>query len=81
MRNTEIQMDSWNIKMIRPMTLWGMITPKIEDMVARYGSMIDHAKTMARKKEIENEFVFTMYSHGIVCDCTNNAKLAAQLLG
>lgn len=68
MKNTEIQMDTWNIKMTRPMTLWGIITPRIESIVTRYSIMIDHAKTMASKKEIEKEFMLTMLSHGIWCD-------------
>ena len=68
MRNSEIQMDTWNIKMTRPMTLWGMITPRIESIVTRYSIMIDRAKTMTSKKEIEREFMLTMLSHGIWCD-------------
>ena len=68
MRNTEIQMDTWEIKMVRRLTLWGSITPRIEAIVARYGSMIDHARSLKEKREIEHEFVYTMLSHGIVCD-------------
>ena len=68
MRIVEMQMDTWNIKMAHPMTLWGMITPRIESMVARYGSMIDHAHSKEAKQDIENEFVVTMESHGIWCD-------------
>lgn len=68
MKNVESQMDAWSIKMFHNITLWGMITPRIEAIVARYGSMIDHAKTTKEAREIENEFVVTMLSHGIVCD-------------
>lgn len=68
MRIVEMQMDTWNIKMFHSITLWGMITPKIEAIVARYGSMIDHAHSKASKIDIENEFVITMVSHGIWCD-------------
>nr|DAR38941.1 MAG TPA: hypothetical protein [Caudoviricetes sp.] len=68
MINTELQMDTWNIKMTRPMTLWGMITPRIESIVTHYSIMIDKARTMASKKEVEREFMLTMLSHGIWCD-------------
>lgn len=68
MRNTENQIDAWEIRMVRRWTLWGYITPRIESIVAKYGSMIDNARTLKDKKEIEHEFVYTMLSHGIVCD-------------
>ena len=68
MKNVETQMDTWDIKMARPMTLWGMITPRIESIVTRYSIMIDKARTMASKKEVEREFILTMLSHGIWCD-------------
>ena len=68
MKNTEIQMDTWNIKMTRPMTLWGVITPRIESIVTRYSIMMDKAKTIGSKREIEKEFILTMLSHGIWCD-------------
>lgn len=60
--------DAWEIKMLHNMTLWGVITPKIESIVARYSSMIDNEKNINEKKEIEHEFIVTMYSHGIICD-------------
>lgn len=66
--DTEKGIETWDIKMTRPMTLWGSITPRIEAIVARYGSMIDHARSLKEKREIEHEFVYTMLSHGIVCD-------------
>lgn len=66
--NTENQMDIWEIKMVRPMTLWGIITPRIESIVTRYSIMIDKARTMASKKEVEKEFMLTMLSHWIWCD-------------
>lgn len=68
MRNTEIQMDTWEIKMVRRLTLWGYITPRIESIVARYGAMIDHARSLKEKEQVEREFVVTMLSHGVVCD-------------
>lgn len=68
MRNVELQIDTWDIKMTRPMTLWGIITLRIEDIVTHYSIMIDKAKTMASKKEVEREFMLTMLSHGILCD-------------
>ncbi len=69
MRNVEkAQLDAWEIKMCRKWTLWGSITPRIESIVARYSSMIDRARTIKEKREIEHEFVYTMLSHGIVCD-------------
>nr|DAG17770.1 MAG TPA: hypothetical protein [Caudoviricetes sp.] len=68
MRNTEIQMDTWEIKMVRRWTLWGSITPRIESIVARYGAMIDHARSLKEKEQVEREFVVTMLSHGVVCD-------------
>lgn len=68
MRNVENQIDAWEIRMVRRWTLWGSITPRIESIVARYGTMIDKARTLKEKKEIEHEFVYTMLSHGIVCD-------------
>lgn len=74
-------MDTWEIKMCHKMTLWGVITRKIECMVARYSTMIDNAKTMADKLAIEREFVVTMYTYGVICDSTNNAKLVAKLVG
>jgi hypothetical protein len=63
-----VGIDTWDIKMVRRWTLWGSITPHIESIVARYGSMIDHAKGLKEKREIEHEFIYTMLSHGIVCD-------------
>lgn len=66
--DTEKGIETWDIKMVRPITLWGSITPRIEDIVARYGSMIDHAKTTKEARAIEREFVVTMLSHGVVCD-------------
>lgn len=60
--------ETWDIKMVRPITLWGSITPRIEAIVAHYGSMIDHAKNLKEKRSIEREFVVTMLSHGVVCD-------------
>lgn len=60
--------ESWEIRMVRKWTLWGSITPRIESIVARYGTMIDNSRTLKEKKEIEQEFVYTMLSHGIVCD-------------
>lgn len=60
--------ESWEIRMVRRWTLWGSITPRIESIVARYSTMIDPASTLKAKKEIEHEFVYTMFSHGIVCD-------------
>lgn len=68
MRNVENQMDIWEIKMVHIMTLWGIITPFIEVCVSRYSSMIDYAKTLKEKLELEKEFIITMYSHGIVCE-------------
>ena len=70
MRNTEKQMETWEIKMLHPMTLWGKINSRIEYLVARYGSMIDHATTNKDKAEIEKEFIITMHSYGVVCDFT-----------
>lgn len=66
--DTEKGIETWDIKMVRPITLWGSITPRIENIVARYGSMIDHAKTTKEARSIEREFVVTMLSHGVVCD-------------
>lgn len=67
--NTETaQIDTWDIKMVHPITLWGIITPFIEVCVARYSARIDYAKSLKEKLEIEKEFITTMYSHGIVCD-------------
>lgn len=60
--------ESWEIRMVRKWTLWGVITPRIESIVARYGSMIDHAKNLKEKRSIEREFIVTMLSHGVVCD-------------
>lgn len=68
MRNTEAQMDTWEIKMATPMTLWGMITPRIESIVTRYSIMVDRAKTLKGKLEIEKEFMMTMLSHDIWCE-------------
>lgn len=68
MRNTENQIDVWEIRMVRQWTLWGSITPRIESIVARYSTMIDNSRTLKEKKEIEHEFIHTMFSHGIVCD-------------
>lgn len=68
MRNTENQIDVWEIRMVRRWTLWGSITPRIESIVARYSTMIDNSRTLKEKKEIEHEFIYTMHSHGIVCD-------------
>jgi hypothetical protein len=67
MRNTENQIDTWEIRMVRRWTLWGYITPRIEAIVARYSTMIDNSRTLKEKKEIEHEFIYTMLSHGIVC--------------
>lgn len=67
-KNTGI--DTWDIKMVHPMTLWGSISPRIEYLVAKYGSMIDHARTPKDKADTEKEFVYTMHSHGIVCEFT-----------
>lgn len=60
--------ETWDIKMVKPITLWGSITPFIESTVARYGSMIDRANSLNEKRSIEHEFIVTMLSHGIVCD-------------
>lgn len=60
--------ESWEIRMVRKWTLWGSITPRIESIVVRYSSMIDHARSLKAKQEIEHEFIYTMLSHGIVCD-------------
>lgn len=69
MRNVENkQIDTWEVKMVHTMTLWGIITPFIEVCVARYSSMIDYAKTLKEKLELEKEFIVTMYAHGIVCE-------------
>lgn len=69
MRNVENkQIDTWEVKMVHTMTLWGIITPFIEVCVTRYSSMIDYAKTLKEKLELEKEFIVTMYSHGIVCE-------------
>lgn len=68
MNNVENQIDTWEIKMVHTMTLWGIITPFIEVCVARYSSMIDYAKTLKEKLELEKEFIITMYFHGIVCE-------------
>jgi hypothetical protein len=65
--NTENQIDAWEIRMLHRWTLWGVITPRIESIVARYGTMIDHARSLQEKQEIEHEFIYTMLSHGIVC--------------
>lgn len=54
--------------MVHTMTLWGLITPFIEVCVARYSSMIDDAKTLKEKLELEKEFIITMHSHGVVCE-------------
>lgn len=62
--NTEKGIETWEIKMTRPITLWGSITPRIEAIVARYGSMIDHARTLKDARSIEREFIVTMLSHG-----------------
>lgn len=66
--DTEKGIETWEIRMTRPITLWGSITPHIEAIVARYGSMIDHAKTTKEARTIEREFVITMLFHGVVCD-------------
>lgn len=58
--------ESWEIRMVRKWTLRGSITPRIESIVARYGTMIDNSRTLKEKKEIEHEFVYTMLSHGIM---------------
>lgn len=68
MRNSEIQIDTWSIKMLHKMVIWGMITPRIESIVTCYSIMIDNARTIKDKREIEHEFVVTMLSHGIVCE-------------
>lgn len=68
MRNVEKeQIDTWDIKMTHPMTLFGSITPRIEAIVARYSTMIDKARTTKDAKAIEREFVVTMLSYGVVC--------------
>lgn len=61
-------MDTWDIKLLHHMTLWGRITPRIEAIVARYSTMIDRAKTSKECAEIEHEFIVTMLFHGIICD-------------
>ena len=43
--------------------------------------MVDHAKNMADKLTIEREFVVTMYTHGVICDSTNDKELVAKLVG
>lgn len=68
MKNVENQIDTWEIKMVHTMTLWGIITPFIEMCVARYSSMIDSAKTLKEKLELEKEFIITMYFHNIICE-------------
>ena len=72
--NTENQMDAWDIKMVRPMTLWGMISPRIEAIVARYGDMIDHARSLKDAREIEKEFIITMYFYGVICEFTKPTR-------
>lgn len=54
--------------MAHTMTLWGIITPKIEYLVARYSTMVDHARNYREMVDIENEFKVTMHTYGIVCD-------------
>lgn len=61
-------MDTWEIKLAHTMTLWGIITPKIEYLVARYSTMVDHARNYREMIDIENEFKITMHTYGIVCD-------------
>lgn len=69
MRNyEEAQIDTWDVKMVHDITLWGVITSFIEVCVARYSAMIDYAKTLKEKLEIEKEFIATMFMHGIVCE-------------
>lgn len=48
--NTENQIDAWEIRMVRRWTLWGSITPRIESIVACYGTMIDNSRTLKEKK-------------------------------
>lgn len=67
MEDTKRQMDVWEIKMVHKMVLWGIITPRIEYLVAKYGTRIDHAKALKTKLEVENEFIAAMRLHGIVC--------------
>lgn len=43
--------ESWEIRMVRKWTLWGSITPRIESIVARYGTMIDNSRTLKEKKK------------------------------
>lgn len=66
--NIEKGIETWEIKMVRPITLWGSITPHIEAIVAHYGSMIDNANSLKEKRSIEREFIVTMLSHGVICD-------------
>lgn len=69
-----IGIDTWDIKMVRPMTLWGMISPRIEAIVARYGAMIDHARSLKDAKEIEKEFIITMHFYDIICEFTEPTR-------
>ena len=68
MMDIEKGIETWDIKMVRPITLWGSITPRIESIVARYGDMIDHANSLKEKRSIEREFIVTMLFYGVVCD-------------
>lgn len=61
-------MDTWEIKMVNKMTLWGRLNGSIDYLVMKYGTMVDNASTMKEKIEIEKEFRITMFCHGIVVD-------------
>lgn len=61
-------MDIWEIKMVHKMTLWGRLNGSIDYLVMKYGTMVDNAKTMSEKMEIEREFKVTMACHNIVVD-------------
>ena len=61
-------MDTWEIKMVNKMVLWGRLNGSIDYLVMKYGTMVDKAKTMNEKMEIEREFRITMFCHNIVVD-------------
>ena len=63
-----IAMDTWEIKMVVKMRLWGILNGSIDYLVMKYGSMVDAANTVSEKLEIEHEFKVTMACHGVVVE-------------
>ena len=61
-------MDTWDIKLVTKMRLWGILNTAVEYLVLKYSRMVDAANTVSEKLEIEHEFKVTMACHGVVVE-------------